>query len=216
MAKLGGKHGHHLTIVGCPRFFLTAVEFFASQRHPHTKLPLSTLDDALCKVREFDVCEWAKILMTTNHIPPSFSVNDLHHTGLIYKLTTDLYASCVISTITNDTRRPRPSIDKIISTYGFLEREDAQLLKSLVWPTVVTGAASTSPSHREWALRTLDRTWHVTLSAHAYNAAIVLHQLWDKHDRGQCAPRPDSGLVEGYDWDWVAELGSLDEPWLFI
>lgn len=203
-----------MTPVGCPVDILSAIEVFASQRRFESIFPAQTtrtrdLEGALEEIRSYPIAAWAES-MTRND--PTVPYEDLLHLGRIWKLTAIIYACCVLRTSTDSatTAFEPPPIHALRSEYSFFERHDNEIMKCLIWPTFVAGAASTSPEDRAWVLRMLERIWNFGHCANTNNAARVLEILWEKHDRAQ--PLADSGAG----WDWLGELSQLKGSWLFV
>jgi hypothetical protein len=119
---------------------------------------------------------------------------------------------------------PQPPVEPLIAAYSYFDREDDDLVKCLIWPTFIAGATSTNAAQREWALLTFDQLWRITLSANCKNAAIVLTDLWKKQDRdvaivmaaGDRDAESTSDDVQRTDFDWISELASLEDSWLFV
>lgn len=203
-----------VTPVGCPVDILSAVEVFASQRRfesifatPTTSVKI--LEDALQLIRSYDMPAWAKRTGETN---PAVPCEDLLHLGNIWKLAADMYACSVLCSSTEGATivLPPPSVHALRAEYKFFERKSDGIMKCLIWPTFVAGAASTSPQDRAWAARTLDRIWNLGHCANTTNATRILETLWEKHDRIQV-------VADDYRrWDWISELSQLKGSWLFV
>ncbi|EWZ30443.1 hypothetical protein FOZG_15926 [Fusarium oxysporum Fo47] len=212
---------------GCPVQILSTVEIFASQRrHDFVFLENATnivvLEDALQKMRSYDIASWAVYNTTQDS---KVSSEDLARLGTIWQLSADIYACRVLACLTGSTLASESlQVQGLIAAYAFLEREDDELIKCLIWPTFVAGAASTTYEARAWVLQTLDRIWSRGHCANTKNAAKVLGKLWEKYDQttlGSSHIHNSSNATEhlsmGYSvWDWVNELSSLEGSWLFI
>lgn len=137
---------------------------------------------------------------------------DLLHLGNAWKLAADIYACRVLCSSTggDDHAFEPPSVHALRAEYSFLERGNDDVIKCLIWPTFIAGAASTSPEDRAWVLKTLDRIWNLGHCANTKNAARVLEVLWEKHDRAQHLADDHTG------WNWINELSQLKDSWLFV
>lgn len=203
-----------ITPAGCPVDILSAVEVFASQRRfdsifasPTTNI--QALEDALHLIRSYDVPSWAKRTTRSDSAVP---YEDLLHLGIIWKLAADIYACRVLCSSTESAAVvfETPSVGALRAEYSFFERKGDEIMKCLIWPTFVAGAASTRPEDRAWVLRTLERIWNFGHCANTNSAIGVLEVLWEKHDRAQ--PRADTQAG----WDWISELSQLKGSWLFV
>ncbi|RKK30527.1 hypothetical protein BFJ67_g15695 [Fusarium oxysporum f. sp. cepae] len=212
---------------GCPVQILSTVEIFASQRRhdfvfPENATNIVVLEDALQKMRSYDITSWAVYNTTQDS---KVSSEDLARLGTIWQLSADIYACRVLACLTGSTLASDSlQVQGLIAAYAFLEREDDELIKCLIWPTFVAGAASTTYEARAWVLQTLDRIWSRGHCANTKNAAKVLGKLWEKYDQTNLSSshihnssNATEHLSMGYSvWDWVNELSSLEGSWLFI
>lgn len=203
-----------ITPIGCPVDILSAIEIFASQRRfesifaaPTTNI--QALEDALRLIRSYDIPAWAE---HTTRSDPAVPCEDLLHLGMIWKLAADIYACRVLcsSTESATVAFEPPSVHTLRAEYSFLERTHNEVMRCLIWPTFVTGAASTSPDDRAWVLRTLERIWNLGHCANTNNAIQVLEVLWERHDRAQPMEDDHGG------WNWIGELSQLKGSWLFV
>ncbi|TXB96239.1 hypothetical protein FocTR4_00016643 [Fusarium oxysporum f. sp. cubense] len=212
---------------GCPVQILSTIEIFASQRRHDFVFAENTtnivvLEDALQKMRSYDIVSWA-VHNTTEY--SKVSSEDLARLGTIWQLSADIYACRVLAYLIGSTLASESlQVQGLIAAYAFLEREDDELIKCLIWPTFVAGAASTTYEARAWVLQTLDRIWSRGHCANTKNAAKVLGKLWEKYDQTNLSSshihncsNATEHLSMGYSvWDWVNELSSLEGSWLFI
>jgi hypothetical protein len=199
------------------------VEFFSSQRRLDTgemepPIDVMGLSESLRQIREFDVESWAAAV-PLNNVDKNTLV-DLQHIGTIWKLGADIYASRIFANVTRDSTMSMPSVDDIVAEYTFPELEDVDLIKCVLWPTFIAGAACSKLEHREWALRVFEKIWEVSLTANAKSAALVLMNLWKKQDLRN-AQLPNELLAgmeiqKGEERDWLSELLSLEDAWLFL
>lgn len=212
-----------VSLVGCPSSIQSAVEFFSSQRRLDTgemepPIDVMGLSESLRQIREFDVESWAAAV-PLNNVDKNTLV-DLQHIGTIWKLGADIYASRIFANVTRDSTMSMPSVDDIVAEYTFPELEDVDLIKCVLWPTFIAGAACSKLEHREWALRVFEKIWEVSLTANAKSAALVLTNLWKKQDLRN-AQLPNELLAgmeiqKGEERDWLSELLSLEDAWLFL
>ncbi|ENH70193.1 Acriflavine sensitivity control protein acr-2 [Fusarium oxysporum f. sp. cubense race 1] len=212
---------------GCPVQILSTVEIFASQRRhdfvfAENATNIVVLEDALQKMRSYDIASWAVYNTTKDS---KVSSEDLARLGTIWQLSADIYACRVLAGLTGSTLASESlQVQGLIAAYAFLERENDELIKCLIWPTFVAGAASTTYEARAWVLQTLDRIWSRGHCANTKNAAKVLGKLWEKYDQTNLSSlhihnssNATEHLSMGYFvWDWVNELSSLEGSWLFI
>ncbi|KAF5258328.1 hypothetical protein FOXYS1_11105 [Fusarium oxysporum] len=212
---------------GCPVQILSTVEIFASQRRHDFVFGENTsnivvLEDALQKMRSYDIVSWAVHNTTEDS---KVSSEDLARLGTIWQLSADIYACRVLACLTGSTLASESlQVQGVIAAYAFLEREDDELIKCLIWPTFIAGAASTTCEARTWVLKTLDRIWNRGHCANTRNATKVLGKLWEKYDQTNLSSshiynssNATEYLSMGYSvWDWVNELSSLEGSWLFI
>ncbi|KAM0231458.1 hypothetical protein ACHAPO_008568 [Fusarium lateritium] len=216
-----------MTPIGCPIEILSAIEIFASQRRLDSVLAIydtniHVLEDALYRIRSYDIVAWAVNNTTQVSV---VSLEDLVHLGTIWRRSAEIYADSILSclaacTLSSDS----PGVQDLIAEYTFLERDSDELIKCLIWPTFIAGAASTRFEDRTWALKTLDRIWHIGHCANTRNAVSVLQILWEKYDRLNIAPSSTLGSPHVTDfsptshsnWDWLSELSHLEGSWLFI
>lgn len=217
------RESSHVTSIGCPPELYQAIHFISAQRRResqpdesslillHVSVDTQAVRDKLHQIRCFDLQAWASSITGANTTSAQIEHAAQMQIALIWKLAADIYASRIFYTLTKDTDFVMPSVSDLIREYDFLEEDDA-LLKCLIWPTFMAGAESTCPEHREWALRKFDRIWRITLSANSKNAKWVLMSLWEKHDKHK--QQPETQVVD--DWDWIAELSSLDSHWIFF
>ncbi|CAH0041086.1 unnamed protein product [Clonostachys rhizophaga] len=212
-----------VSLVGCPSSIQSAVEFFSSQRQldtGETEPPIDVmgLSESLRQIRGFDVESWAAAVPLNNM--DKDTLVDLQHIGTIWKLGADIYASRIFANVTRDSTMPVPSVDDLVAKYPFPELEDFDLIKCVLWPTFIAGAACSKLEHREWALRVFERIWEVSLSANAKSAALVLVNLWKKQDlrNAQLSNELMAGMEiqHGVERDWLSELLSLEDAWLFL
>lgn len=203
-----------VTPIGCPVEILSAVEVFASQRRfdavfaaPTTNI--EALEDALRLIRSYDIPAWAKY---TTRSDPAVPYEDLLHLGTIWKLAADVYACRVLCSSTGSATvvSESPSVHTLRAEYSFLERTHNEVMRCLIWPTFVAGAASTSPEDRAWVLRMLERIWNLGHCANTNDAIQVLEVLWERHDRAQPLEDDHGG------WNWIGELSQLKGSWLFV
>ncbi|KAK4171924.1 fungal-specific transcription factor domain-containing protein [Triangularia setosa] len=216
-----------ITPIGCPVEILAAVEVFASQRRLDSILTAPVTDghilaDTLHRIRSYDIPAWAARTMTTDAAVP---YEDLVYLGTIWKLSADIYACCFLRSSSQNTSRllEPPSVQALMVEYSFFEQKNDAIIRCLIWPTFVAGAASTSPEERAWVLRTLERIWNFGHCANTRSATKVLETLWEKHDREKMRSS-QARLREGAEplagdfvgWDWIKELSQLKGSWLFI
>jgi hypothetical protein len=215
------------TPIGCPVKILSTIEIFASQRRhdcafsDHT-INFAALEEELHEMRSYDLASWAMHNTTESS---KVSSQDMMRLGAIWKLSADIYACRILASLagypfTSDSLQ----VQNLIAGYVFLEREDDELIKCLIWPTFIAGAASTSYEARAWVLKTLDRIWNAGHCANTRNAAKVLGELWEKHDQANISPSSTHATsqaaqflpVERSSWDWLSELSNLKGSWLFV
>ena len=213
--------------IGCPIAILSAVETFALHWRVNGMFALpfadvENLKDTLHRLRSYDISAWA-MNVTVND--PMVGCMDLMQLGTIWKLSAEIYARYVLFNLTGDASILNPSlVDDLLETYTFLNREDDDLLKCLIWPTFIAGAATNSQQKRLWVLQTLDRIWHIGHCANTRNAAMVLESLWKKHDSISSRVMPlhnnlvtaEHLSVDHNAYNWLLELSLLDGSWLFI
>ena len=213
--------------IGCPIAILSAIETFALHRRVNAMFALQIADaeylkDTLHRLRSYDIAAWAMTIIVNDPIVPYM---DLMQLGTIWRLSAEIYACHVLFYLTGDASILKPSlVDELIAEYTFLEREDDSLLKCLIWPTFIAGAATINQQRRPWVLKTLDRIWHIGYCANTRNAAMVLEGLWKKHDSINYKVMPlhnSSATAEDFSVDhgpynWLHELSLLDGSWLFI
>jgi len=153
------------------------------------------------------------------------SYMDLMQLGTIWRLSAEIYACHVLFNLTGDASILEPAlVNDLIARYIFLEREDDNLLKCLIWPTFIAGAATLDQQTRPWVLKTLDRIWHIGYCANTRNAAMVLESLWKKQDLicSKIMPLHSNSVatedlsVNHNAYNWLLELSLLDGSWLFI
>lgn len=200
-----------LSPIACPVEITWAVEEFASQRRLEAA-DLDVLQYTLGAIRQLDVSEWAGRMIQDASAP---SYMDLLRLGFIWKLAAEIYACRILRNITGDGNVTLPPVEDLISAFSFLDREDDELIKCLIWPTFIAGASSTDAATRSWTLRTLDRIWAVAFVANVKNAAQVLTSLWEKQDR-MMSWALQEGAATSFDWDWIGELSQLEDSWLFV
>lgn len=213
--------------IGCPIAILSAIETFALHRRVNGMFALPFADveylkDTLHRLRSYDISAWA-MNVTVND--PMVECMDLMQLGTIWKLSAEIYARYVLFNLIGDISILNPSlVDDLIETYTFLNREDDDLLKCLIWPTFIAGAATNSRQKRLWVLRTLERIWQIGYCANTRNAAMVLESLWKKHDMISSKVMPlhnnaattEDLSVDYNAYNWLLELSFLDGSWLFI
>ncbi|VUC31349.1 unnamed protein product [Clonostachys rosea] len=208
-----------VSLVGCPSSIQSAVEFFSSQRRldtGETEPPIDVigLHESLLHIQGFDVDAWAAAV-SLNNVDKDTLV-DLQHIGTIWKLSAEIYASRIFANVTRDPAMPMPSVDDLVAEYPLPELEDVDLIKCVTWPTFIAGAACSKLEHREWALGACERIWKVSLSANAKSAALVLMNLWKKQDLRNVQSSAGMETQHGEDTDWLSELSSLEDAWLFL
>jgi hypothetical protein len=216
-----------VTPIGCPIEILSTIEIFASQRRhdfvfaEHTT-NIAVLEDALHRLRSYDIVSWA--MHNTTEVS-KVSSEDLVRLGTIWQLSADIYACRILACLTGCSLTSESlQVQDLIAEYAFLEREDDELIKCLIWPTFIAGAASTTYEARAWVLKTLDRIWNTGHCANTKNAANVLGKLWEKYDQTNPSSSHTYGTSHateyssmGYSaWDWLKELSSLEGSWLFM
>ncbi|KAI7766946.1 hypothetical protein LZL87_013558 [Fusarium oxysporum] len=198
---------------GCPVQILSTVEIFASQRRhdfafAENATNIVVLEDALQKMRSYDIMSWAVHNTTEDS---KVSSEDLARLGTIWQLSADIYACRVLACLTGSTLASESlQVQGLIAAYAFIEREDDELIKCLIWPTFIAGAASTTYEARTWVLKTLDRIWNRGHCANTKNAAKVLGKLWEKYDQTNLSSshiyngsNATGYLSMGYSvWDW--------------
>lgn len=153
---------------------------------------------------------WATSVILSDVTDPAISLMDLTHVGTIWKLAAEIYTSRLLYNLTNDPTLLTPLVDVIRHEYELLGA-DHHFMNALIWPTFIAGAASTRPDQRDWAIKVLERIWEETLLANGKNAPLVLGRLWEKQDAERGA---GAGELEG--WDWISELSSLEDRWIFL
>jgi len=183
---------------------------------------IEALKITLESIRSYDISSWAAFATTSDS---TVSYDDMMHLGTIWKLAAEIYACRLTQNLTEDSElhNESPSVHKLIAAYAFLERKDDELIKCLIWPTFIAGAASTSSENRAWVLKTLDRIWQVGHCANTKNAAEVLRNLWKKQgqsDSGSShiflSESSDQECTDPPDWDWMGELSKEKGSWLFV
>ncbi|KAJ4024695.1 hypothetical protein NW766_000935 [Fusarium irregulare] len=214
--------------IGCPVDVLSVIETFALNRRVNGMFALQIVADVgylehtLHRLRAYDIAAWA-MGITVND--PTVPYMDLIRLGTIWKLAAEIYACHVCFNLTGNASILKPSlVDDLIAGYTFLEREDDDLLKCLIWPTFIAGAATINQQRRPWVLKTLDRIWHIGYCANTRNAAMVLESLWKKYDLISSKVMPlDNNPATAEDlslghnaYNWLLELSLLDGSWLFI
>jgi hypothetical protein len=213
--------------IGCPVAILSIIKVFALRRRVDAMFALRIADveylkGTLHRLRSYDIAAWAMDITVNNSMVPYM---DLMQLGTIWKLSAEIYACRILFNLTGDVSVLKPSlVDDIIAGYTFLQREDDNLLKCLIWPTFIAGAASINQQRRAWVLKTLDRIWHIGYCANTRNAATVLETLWKKCDSISSkdvhlysTPEATEDLfVEHEAYDWLYELSLLNGSWLFI
>ncbi|KAG5655528.1 hypothetical protein KAF25_003865 [Fusarium avenaceum] len=213
-----------VTPIGCPVKILSTIEIFASERRhdcafsDHTT-NFAALEEALHQMRSYDLASWAMHNTTESS---KVSSQDLMRLGSIWKLSADIYACRILAchawhNFTSESLQ----VQKLIAEYAFLDRDDDGLIKCLIWPTFIAGAASTSYESRAWVLKTLDRIWNTGHCANTKNAAKVLGKLWKKHDQAKLSPWSTHATshvaqFEHSSWDWLSDLSNLKGSWLFV
>ncbi|KAJ4243852.1 hypothetical protein NW762_014732 [Fusarium torreyae] len=227
LSPIGSEAFPTVTPIGCPVEILSTIEMFASQRRHESVFAghannFTMLEDALHRMRSYDIRSWA-VQNTTEF--SKVSSEDLIRLGTIWKLSTDIYACRTLACLTGCTHTSESvQVQDLITQYGVLEREDNELIKCLIWPTFIAGAASTTHDSRGWVLKTLDRIWNTGRCANTKNAAKVLETLWEKHDQAILSPLHISGSAHATEflpvndsgWDWLSELSNLEGSWLFV
>ncbi|KAI1056983.1 hypothetical protein LB507_001450 [Fusarium sp. FIESC RH6] len=214
--------------IGCPVDVLSVIETFALNRRVNGMSALQIVADVeylehtLNGLRAYDIAAWAMDITVND---PSVPYMDLIRLGTIWKLAAEIYACHVCFNLTGDASSLKPSlVDDLIAGYTFLEREDDDLLKCLIWPTFIAGAATINQQRRPWVIKTLDRIWHIGYCANTRNAAMVLESLWKKYDlisskvmplHNNPATAEDLSLDHNA-YNWLLELSLLDGSWLFI
>ena len=141
---------------------------------------------------------------------PAATPRAIAHVGAIWKLAAEIYASRLLYNYTRDPSVLTPLVDVMRHEYDLLGAH-SHLLNALIWPTFIAGAASTRPDQRGWVLAVLERIWDGTLLANGKNAPLVLGRLWEKQDEARGL---GAGELEG--WDWISELSSLEDRWIFL
>ncbi|KAI6765470.1 hypothetical protein HG530_006540 [Fusarium avenaceum] len=213
-----------VTPIGCPVEILSTIEVFASQRRHDSVFSDHTtnftfLEEALHQMRSYDLASWA---MDNTTESSKVSSQDLMRLGTIWQLSADIYACRILACLAGYTFTSESlQVQNLIAEYAFLEREDDELIKCLIWPTFIAGAASTSYEARAWVLKTLDRIWNAGHCANTKNAAKVLGKLWEKHDQAKLSPSSTHATshmaqFEHSSWDWLSELSNLKGSWLFV
>lgn len=157
---------------------------------------------------------------------PEVSYEDLVHLGTIWKLSAEIYAYCILCNLTDTTALgfDPPPIHVFVAEYTLLERRNDQLIRCLLWPTFIVGAASSRPDHRAWVRKTLEKIWHVGHCFNTRNASMVLESLWEKCDQkamqsvGAYTNQEDQEFSrqEYVEWNWISELSKMRGSWLFI
>ncbi|KAF4958077.1 hypothetical protein FSARC_11113 [Fusarium sarcochroum] len=216
-----------VTPIGCPIEILSTIEIFASQRRHDSVFTghttnFTVLEDALRQMRSYDIVSWA---LHNTTVTSKVSSEDLMRLGTIWKLSADIYACRILACLAGYTLTSESlQVQNLIAEYTFLEREDDELVKCLIWPTFIAGAASTSHDARAWVLKTLDRIWNTGHCANTRNAAKVLGKLWEKHDLASLSSSHThdtsyAAELSSFDhsaWDWLDQLSSLKGSWLFV
>lgn len=204
--------------IGCPAEFLPVIESLSSQRQAiaaagtgQSHIHIQSLYATLRQIKDFDAHNWAAgVVSASLEAPPFTTTSDLSHIGTMWKLATEIYASRLLFNLTKDPALSHSLVDTLRDEYAIVGA-DHQLVAGLVWPTFISGAASTRPEQRTWALEVLETIWNRSLCANSKNATYVLSRLWEKQDLA----RRQAGAEESWDWDWIGELSSLEERWLF-
>lgn len=213
-----------VTPIGCPVEILSTIEIFASQRRHgcvfyDQTTNFAALEEALHQMRSYDVVSWALHNTTESS---KVSPQDVMRLGTIWKLSADIYACRVLACLAGHNFTSESlQVQNLIAEYAFLEREDDELIKCLIWPTFIAGAASTGYEARAWVLKTLDRIWNAGHCANTKNAAKVLGKLWEKHDQANLSPSSTHATsqvaqFQHCSWDWLSELSNLKGSWLFV
>ncbi|CAG7557809.1 unnamed protein product [Fusarium equiseti] len=139
--------------IGCPVAILSAIETFALKRRVNGMFALQIADveylkDTLNRLRSYDIAAWAMNITVNESMVPYM---DLIQLGTIWRLSAEIYACYVLFNLTGDASILKPSlVDDLIARYTFLEREDDNLLKCLIWPTFIAGAATINQQRRPW------------------------------------------------------------------
>lgn len=223
------KEAPDLSIVGCPIELLLAIDFMASKRQTNgseetTVAPKSiTLDFSIIQstfesILDFDAQNWAKSMSGAIPMFSTISSTELECFCLIWKLAAQLYAMRIMHSYgfdcsSNPMTATEDLIDGLIAQYECLMHEDL-LIKCLIWPAFIAGAESTNVRQRDWALKILEKVWALTLCANAKYATSVLRSLWEMQD--SAAHKASAGGNGTMYWDWIFELASKDDRWLFF
>lgn len=213
-----GEETRRITGIGCPTEIILAVDFISSQRQanlvsevgdpePHIQSLFATLRT----IQNFDIHRWVDSVTCVDGEAHAILPDDLVHIGTIWKLAAEIYATSLLYNLTEDPSLLLPLVDVMRGEYDLLGPSH-YLFYGLVWPTFVAGASSTRPEQRVWALGMLETIWSGALCGNAKNATLVLEQLWEKQDLA----RGRSGTGELAEWDWISELSSLEDRWIFL
>ncbi|SPO07765.1 uncharacterized protein DNG_10460 [Cephalotrichum gorgonifer] len=205
--------------VGCPTVIIMAIDLVSSQRRAsieavleNSDLPIQSLYSTLRQIQTFDIHSWATSVVACPSLKiTSISPKDLAHVGAIWKLAAEIYVSRLLYNLVEDADLLLPLVDVLRYEYSALGAEHC-LVNGLAWPTFIAGASSSTSEQRVWALEVLERIWEGTMCANVKNAPLVLERLWKKQD----IAREKSGCNDPGAWDWITELSSLEDRWIFL
>jgi hypothetical protein len=204
------------SVVGCPNQILVAIDFVSSHRHTmdsdgSTEVGIYAIRSTLLQIRNFDVLNWTLSMSKGEGL--QITQANLFHMCHIWRIAAEVYIS---RNLFRFTREPvclvniKTMVDELISKIAFISHHD-ELIKCLIWPTFIAGTECTSKEHQDLVLGFLDRQWDITLGANARSAGFVLADLWEKR-----AELYKLGGVSSTSWDWMQELSTREDNWLFF
>ncbi|KAI9149970.1 Acriflavine sensitivity control protein acr-2 [Paramyrothecium foliicola] len=203
---------HLLTPLSCPTVIIQGIAAVTALFRNSQSLGLlsddSTSDAIRSRLEELqslDCDVWALQAKAVDALAKPVSHEMLTTLCYIWQRSAAIYTSCVLYALTKQDMSVQGMVEELLSA---LDQTEASVLKCLIWPAFVAGAASQKKEQRERVLATLRRIWNIGFLGNSFNATSVLVKLWDRRD--------SSGVKEGEMWDWISELSSFGEHWNFF
>lgn len=213
MLDLQSQETLEQSFLGCPQYFLTAVECLSMQRDAIANLrPLGSaaiesrskeITSVLELIQNFDCYAWATNLQRSR-VPLLQDTTNLCTLSQAYKLGALLYGRRILEAVTGEVAVQDEMVTELLGMVDLLQN-DPPTFKCLLWPIVVAGMESQWPAQKNFLIAGMERFWNMTKCLNVVNAAKALQEYWQQENsRG------------GNRSEWIFNIGRAGRDWLWL
>lgn len=201
------------SFLGCPQYFLTAVQCLSMQRD--TIAGSRPLDEAAIQshskeitsviglIQNFDCYAWATNLQRSR-VPLLQDTANLCSLSQAYKLGALLYGKRILEAVTGEATVEDEMVTELLGMVDLL-KDDPATFKCLLWPIFVAGMESQWPAQRNFLIACMERFWDMTKCLNVVNAAKALQEYWQQ-ENSQGENRAE----------WIFNIGNAGRDWLWL